>query len=269
MRAAGSRGGHRPRSRQARWCGGRAGAGRRSRARRPRRRGRRAHRSRGVQRHEGLDVPINNAGTIEGWRALRMSSHQWRATIDTNLTGAYLCAKHAAKTMIERGRGGKIINVASSTRSPARRPRHVDLVAVAAHRRDCCVRRLRGGRRVVGGRRSAGGHARGGPLRARLRGAVPAPARRQSRRAVAQAADRRAGRLPCDADRCRARLHPRWPGNSTTRSSPCSCCARSCAPAGASSCASTGRARRARWQCCCDSPTGSLAAPNPPEGGGC
>jgi NAD(P)-dependent dehydrogenase (short-subunit alcohol dehydrogenase family) len=42
------------------------------------------------ERHEGLDVLINNAGTIEGWGALRMSSHQWRATIDTNLTGAYL-----------------------------------------------------------------------------------------------------------------------------------------------------------------------------------
>lgn len=60
-----------------------------------------------------LDVLVNNAGVARGAPVLEMEREDWDATIATNLTGAFLCAKHAGRAMAEAGRGGKIINVAS------------------------------------------------------------------------------------------------------------------------------------------------------------
>lgn len=60
-----------------------------------------------------LDVLVNNAGVVQTGHVPDMPLEQWQATIDVNLTGAFLCSKHAARAMIERGRGGKIINIAS------------------------------------------------------------------------------------------------------------------------------------------------------------
>ncbi|HEX9878611.1 MAG TPA: SDR family oxidoreductase, partial [Candidatus Binatia bacterium] len=35
--------------------------------------------------------------------------------VDTTLKGVFLCAKYAAKQMVEQGRGGRIINIASTS----------------------------------------------------------------------------------------------------------------------------------------------------------
>jgi meso-butanediol dehydrogenase/(S,S)-butanediol dehydrogenase/diacetyl reductase len=42
-----------------------------------------------------------------------MPLERWDLVIGVNLTGAFLCSKHAAQAMIEQGRGGRIINIAS------------------------------------------------------------------------------------------------------------------------------------------------------------
>lgn len=60
-----------------------------------------------------LDILVNNAGLFRGGSVLELSRDDWDAVISTHLTGSFLCAKHAAKTMVTQGSGGKIINIGS------------------------------------------------------------------------------------------------------------------------------------------------------------
>ncbi len=60
-----------------------------------------------------LDVLFNNAGvgTPFGVNLEDLSFEQWRAVIDTNLTGAFLCTQQAFRLMkAQDPRGGRIIN---------------------------------------------------------------------------------------------------------------------------------------------------------------
>ena len=73
-----------------------------------------------------LDVQVNNAGIlrdgllvkVEEGRVVRtLSLEQWRAVIDVNLTGTFLCGREAAAHMIRFARGGVIINISSISRA--------------------------------------------------------------------------------------------------------------------------------------------------------
>lgn len=66
-----------------------------------------------VERFGHLDVLVNNAGNFSGGSLLEMSRASWDSVVETHLTGSFLCAKHAARHMVERGEGGKIINIGS------------------------------------------------------------------------------------------------------------------------------------------------------------
>jgi len=59
-----------------------------------------------------LDVLFNNAGISGGSVAIEEQSYeQWRAVLDTNLTGTFLCTQEAFKIMkAQEPRGGRIIN---------------------------------------------------------------------------------------------------------------------------------------------------------------
>jgi NAD(P)-dependent dehydrogenase (short-subunit alcohol dehydrogenase family) len=59
-----------------------------------------------------LDLLFNNAGISGGAVAIEEQSfEQWRAVVDTNLTGTFLCTQEAFKIMKEQEpRGGRIIN---------------------------------------------------------------------------------------------------------------------------------------------------------------
>jgi 3-oxoacyl-[acyl-carrier protein] reductase len=59
-----------------------------------------------------IEVLINNAGVHIGGRLGRLHFSDWRTVIDTNLTGAFLCARRALPSMLERGHG-RIINISS------------------------------------------------------------------------------------------------------------------------------------------------------------
>jgi meso-butanediol dehydrogenase/(S,S)-butanediol dehydrogenase/diacetyl reductase len=61
-----------------------------------------------------LDILINNAGVGFLIQPLTETSRErWQTVLDVNLTGAFLCTKHAAQHMQRQGRGGRIVNIAS------------------------------------------------------------------------------------------------------------------------------------------------------------
>ncbi len=66
-----------------------------------------------------LDILVNNAGIQQRAPLDKMDEQQWRAVIDTNLTGAFLVARAVAGYMIGRKRG-KIINICSLMSEAAR-----------------------------------------------------------------------------------------------------------------------------------------------------
>lgn len=66
-----------------------------------------------ISRFGRLDILINNAGMTSRQPTVELSSDVWHSVLDTHLSGAFYCAKHAARAMIARGGGGKIINIGS------------------------------------------------------------------------------------------------------------------------------------------------------------
>ena len=66
-----------------------------------------------VKRFGGVDILINNAGTYPRAIVLEMDESIWDQVIDTNLKGTFLCAQAAARVMVQQGRGGRIVNLAS------------------------------------------------------------------------------------------------------------------------------------------------------------
>jgi len=68
-----------------------------------------------------LDIVVNNAGAAIGPApVVQMEERAWRRTLEINATGTFLCCKLALPLLIEGGRGGRIVNMASIA---ARRPR--------------------------------------------------------------------------------------------------------------------------------------------------
>lgn len=60
-----------------------------------------------------IDILVNNAGTAWGAPAAEMPLDAWQRVMETNVTGTFLMAQAVGRAMIKRGRGGKIINIAS------------------------------------------------------------------------------------------------------------------------------------------------------------
>ncbi len=65
-----------------------------------------------VRRLGGLCVLVNNAGVTSRSPFEDLALEDWERALRVNLTGTYLCSKHAARAMIAQG-GGSIINIAS------------------------------------------------------------------------------------------------------------------------------------------------------------
>jgi len=60
-----------------------------------------------------VDILVNNAGTIRRAPVLEFSQEDWDTVIEVNQNAVFLLSQAAARAMVSRGRGGKIINIAS------------------------------------------------------------------------------------------------------------------------------------------------------------
>ncbi len=82
-----------------------------------------------------LRVLVNNAGILH--RQMRfdeMTVDRWRAVIDVNVIGAFICAREASRRMSTRhgGRGGSIVNVSSAASYLGSPGEYVDYAATKA-----------------------------------------------------------------------------------------------------------------------------------------
>jgi 3-oxoacyl-[acyl-carrier protein] reductase len=59
-----------------------------------------------------VDVLVNNAGITRDTLAMRMSSDDWDAVLDTNLKGAFNFTRAVLRAMVKQ-RGGRVINISS------------------------------------------------------------------------------------------------------------------------------------------------------------
>ncbi len=60
-----------------------------------------------------VTVLVNNSGVAATARTYEMSEEEWDRVLDTNLKGAWLVAREAARRMVAGGTPGAIVNIAS------------------------------------------------------------------------------------------------------------------------------------------------------------
>ena len=79
-----------------------------------------------------VDVLVNNAGVSWSAAPLDMPLDKWRLVLETNVTGAFLMCRAAGRRMIERGQGGRVINVSSVTGLVGTNPAVMDAIGYSA-----------------------------------------------------------------------------------------------------------------------------------------
>jgi 2-deoxy-D-gluconate 3-dehydrogenase len=60
-----------------------------------------------------IDILVNNAGINIRKLAVDVQEEDWDRVLDTDLKGVFFCAQAVGRYMIGRGKGGKIVNMAS------------------------------------------------------------------------------------------------------------------------------------------------------------
>jgi NAD(P)-dependent dehydrogenase (short-subunit alcohol dehydrogenase family) len=68
-----------------------------------------------VESYGHVDVLVNNAGILRDRTILKMTDAEWDDVLRVHLTGSFTCLRAAAREMKERGCGGRIINISSSS----------------------------------------------------------------------------------------------------------------------------------------------------------
>ena len=58
-------------------------------------------------------ILVNNAGIIRRAAALEFTDEEWDAVIEVNLRSVFVLSREFARAAVERGRGGRIINIVS------------------------------------------------------------------------------------------------------------------------------------------------------------
>lgn len=63
----------------------------------------------------GVDIVVNNAAVTDHTPCLDLEESEWDNVIDVTLKSVFLCVKYAGRQMRDQGRGGRIINIASTS----------------------------------------------------------------------------------------------------------------------------------------------------------
>lgn len=66
-----------------------------------------------AERYGRLDILVNNAGLALRKPAVDLTLEAWDKVVAVNMTGAFLCARGAARAMIAQAQGGAVVNVSS------------------------------------------------------------------------------------------------------------------------------------------------------------
>jgi len=66
-----------------------------------------------VEKFNGIDIFVSNAGMSGFEPFLTMSHEMWRRFLDVHLSAAFYCGQAAAQRMVAQGRGGRILNMSS------------------------------------------------------------------------------------------------------------------------------------------------------------
>jgi 2-deoxy-D-gluconate 3-dehydrogenase len=66
-----------------------------------------------VETFGGIDILVNNAGIIRRNDSLDFTEDDWDAVMDVNLKTTFFLTQAVVRRMVEQGRGGKVINIAS------------------------------------------------------------------------------------------------------------------------------------------------------------
>jgi NAD(P)-dependent dehydrogenase (short-subunit alcohol dehydrogenase family) len=68
----------------------------------------------------GIDVLVNNAGVYPNSPVVEMHEDEWDTVFDTNVKGMFLVSRAVARRMIDRGKGGRIVNISSGAAESGR-----------------------------------------------------------------------------------------------------------------------------------------------------
>jgi len=68
-----------------------------------------------VDRWGSIDILVSNAAITDRRTLFELTLEEWNQVLGVNLTGVFLGAKYVGKQMADQGRGGRIINIASTS----------------------------------------------------------------------------------------------------------------------------------------------------------
>lgn len=68
-----------------------------------------------VERFDGVDILVNNVAITDHKSILDLEEDEWDRVLRVSLKSQFLCMKYVAKRLVDQGRGGRIINLASTS----------------------------------------------------------------------------------------------------------------------------------------------------------
>ena len=79
-----------------------------------------------------IDILVNNSGATWGTPAEDMPLEQFERVVDINVKGTFIVSQAVGKTMIARGQGGTIVNIASVAGLVGGNPKYINAVGYHA-----------------------------------------------------------------------------------------------------------------------------------------